>query len=400
MSHHRNHSGGRSISANPLGKSARNRIQNITGTQVQRLLLKLDVLSPHLEFLSSLPMQELTSSRDYTPGEVEAGSVGVKGAKEGAGMGRHVLQESSILGHLRRIGAFDNIDNDELPFQQKEHIAIEFGAGTGRLSERLQRCTKQGMRHILLDRQEFAPNQCRDGAMRNRAAENSGSSVERITADIADFQLGEYCSNNVNGGADGADKLSCTTCFCFSKHLCGPACDLAISALGRVDVPSHNRPPFAFATCCHYLCTWESFSGKDYWLRLGLTEEDFEVSVAASQWYSIKGGKKKNQHEEDVTEGMCMSSACGKISQRELMSMVDDAGKVLRNIGEDELRPGMPSKEFERTFAREEKAKLGGIVKRLLDLSRVARLQEFGYEAELVLYTTRSIENRLLVGRL
>lgn len=80
--------------------------------------------------------------------------------------------------------------------------------------------------------------------------------------------------------------------------------------------------------------------------------------------------------------------------------MIDDAGEVLRNLDEDALRPGMPSKEFEQTFAREEKAKLGGIVKRLLDLSRVARLQELGYKAEVVLYTTRSIENRLLVGRL
>ena len=333
------------------------------------------------------------------PGEVAAESNGGKVAAVNAGMGRHVLQESSILGHLRRIGAFDNIDDDGVSFQQqKQQIAIEFGAGTGRLSERLQRCTKQGMRHILIDRQEFTPNQCRDGAMRNRAADtcNGESSVERITGDIADFRFGEYCFSKVDGYNGNSPKSTICNFFCMSKHLCGPACDLAIEALGGDDVPCNSRPPFAFATCCHYLCTWESFSGKDYWLRLGLTEEDFEVAVAASQWYSMKGGKKKNQ---DVTEGSRNGPGQEEISQNDLISVFDNTGQVLKNL-DDALRPSMPSKDFEQTFAREEKAELGCTVKRLLDLSRVARLQEMGYKAELVLYTTRSIENRLLVGRL
>ena len=402
MASHNHHaeSGSRPRPAKPLGKSARNRIHSITGDQVQRLLLKLDVISSRLPFLSSLPMQELTSSRDCMPGEVAAGSDGGKVAKGNSGMGRHVLQESSVLGHLRRIGAFDNIDDDEVSFQQqKQQIAIEFGAGTGRLSERLQRCTKQGMRHILIDRQEFTPNQCRDGAMRNRAADtcNGESSVERITGDIADFRFGEYCFSQVDGDNGNGPKSTICNCFCMSKHLCGPACDLAIAALGGDDVPSHSRPPFAFATCCHYLCNWESFSGKDYWLRLGLTEDDFEVAVAASQWYSIKGGRKNNQV---VTEGARNEQAREELSQNDLISVIDNTGQVLKNLDEDALRPSMPSKDFEQLFAREEKARLGGIVKRLLDLSRVARLQEMGYKAELVLYTTRSIENRLLVGRL
>ena len=188
------------------------------------------------------------------PGEVASGSGGGEVSTKNAGMGRHVLQESSILGHLRRIGALDNVDDYVLLHQQqKQHIAIEFGAGTGRLSERLQRCTKQRMRHILIDRQEFAPNQCRDGAMRNRAADNSESSVERITGDIADFHLGEYCTAHGSNG-NSSESATCN-CFCISKHLCGPACDLAIATLGGDDVPSHSRPPFAFATCCHYLCT-------------------------------------------------------------------------------------------------------------------------------------------------
>ena len=405
MSHHH---GGGSSSSEPLGKSARNRIHNITGEQVQRLLLKLDAISPHLPFLSSLPMQELTSPRDYMPGEVAPGGNGGEASSKNAGMGRHVHQESSILGHLRRIGTFVDDDDEELlPCRhQCRQTAVEFGAGTGRLSERLQRCVKQGMKHILIDRQEFAPNQCRDGAMRNRAGDIAGSSVERITGDIADFKLGQYCSYiDIGDNGDKNSRSSLCKCFCMSKHLCGPACDLAIASLGGKDVPICDRPPFAFATCCHYLCTWESFAGKEYWLRLGLSEEDFEVAVAASQWYSLRGGKKKRnlQEKEVVTtcNDMYNNSSCSvgeTITQKDLMSMIDGAGEAVRCLNGDALCPSMPSEEFERSFTRDEKAKLGGVVKRLLDLSRIARLQELGYEAELVLYTTRSIENRLLVG--
>mmetsp|Transcript_5188 Transcript_5188/g.14695 ORF Transcript_5188/g.14695 Transcript_5188/m.14695 type:complete len:396 (+) Transcript_5188:71-1258(+) len=393
MSHH---DGG--SSAKGLGKSARNRIHKINGAQVQRLLRKLDVISPFLApQLSSLQMQELTSSKDYTPGEVAVGNSGGftddgNGGKADAGMGRHVLQESSILGHLRRIGAFD--DDDQACQQLSATItAIEFGAGTGRLSERLQRCTGHRMRHILIDRQEFAPNQCRDSAMRNRAGDNG--SVERITGDIADFRLGEHCST-INDGGVNSTKDEVPMCFCVSKHLCGPACDLAIAVLGGKDVPSGRRPPFAFATCCHYLCTWESFSGKDYWIRLGFDEDDFEVAVATSQWYSLNGVKKRiHQNEENMS-----NSTSNQTSQKDLIAIIDDAGEALRGLSEDMLRPSMSSEEFERAFPREEKAKLGGAVKRLLDLLRIAKLQELGYaDAELVLYTTKSIENRLLVGR-
>ena len=180
----------------------------------------------------------------------------------------------------------------------------------------------------------------------------------------------------------------------MSKHLCGPACDLAIAALGGEDVPYGLGPPFAFATCCHYLCTWESFAGREYWIRLGFDEEDFEVAVAASQWYSLKGGKSRNANEQNMS-----NSTSKHFSQKDLSAIIDEAGVAVDS--EDMLRPSISSEEFERTFSREEKAKLGGMVKRLLDLLRIAKLQELGYaDAELVLYTTRSIENRLLVGRM
>ncbi|KAL3803721.1 hypothetical protein HJC23_003775 [Cyclotella cryptica] len=357
---------------NDIGKSARNRIRHISGEQVQRLLYKLDAILPHLP---SPELKEFLSPLDYTPGEVS--NDGTKGG------GKHVLQECSILGHLRRIGALGN-DDAATTNESRRDTAIELGAGTGRLSERLQRVTPQPIHHVMIDRWEFAPSQCRDGRMRSRAGDVG--SVVRVVCDIADLDLDEYCCTAMT-------RESCTKtnrCFCMSKHLCGPACDLAIAALERVD--RQRRPPFAFATCCHYLCTFDVFSGRDYWIQLGLTEEDFEVAVAVSQWHSLKRSNAKRQCDSAVER-----HDSSIVDFRELIKNVPSALEA--NLWSKRTPFDIkPSGEFERTFLTESKAKLGTDVKRILDMTRVAKLQELGYKAELLLYTTKSIENRLLVG--
>jgi hypothetical protein len=60
--------------------------------------------------------------------------------------------------------------------------------------------------------------------------------------------------------------------------------------------------------------------------------------------------------------------------------------------------PLAPSDEFEKSFSNAEKGSLGIKLKQLLDLARAAQLQELGYTVELVRYTTRSIEDRLIVA--
>eukprot|EP00567_Pseudictyota_dubia_P017841 CAMPEP_0197459798 /NCGR_PEP_ID=MMETSP1175-20131217/52417_1 /TAXON_ID=1003142 /ORGANISM="Triceratium dubium, Strain CCMP147" /LENGTH=398 /DNA_ID=CAMNT_0042994767 /DNA_START=1 /DNA_END=1197 /DNA_ORIENTATION=+ len=392
MSHTHHHSG--------IGTSARNRIRRITGSQVQRLLSKLDIIGPHLR-ISSLPLQELTSESDLSPGEV------CKDSKGGGGGGKHVLQESSIINHLRRIGAVSN----EGGRVTGSVTAIELGAGTGRLSERLQRVTNSAFNHVMVDRQDFTPSQCRDGAMKHRAKQKAKSqagndaeipSIRRIVGDIAFFDIDTSCCH------DDADAgVHEGFCFFLSKHLCGPACDLAIGSLERISSAGGRcRPPFAFATCCHYLCTYESFAGKEYWERIGLNEEDFEVAVAASQWYSLKRNGTSSGGGSGITNDRAWQSKdtcshakdeCSERPVPDFLSRIDNAAAALR--AHTMPPPSMPSEEFERTFGREDKARLGGNIKRVLDIARAAKLQELGYGAELVVYTTQSIENRLLVGR-
>jgi tRNA:m4X modification enzyme len=372
-----------------IGSSARTRIHNITGEQIQALLAKLDVL---WETTLPLPLrqEELLSPEFYTPGE--------------AAGGKHVLQEASILGHLKRIGALTD-DTTR---------AIELGAGTARLSDRLSRVAL--MDHVLIDRQEFSPASCRDrhllarlalaAKQQQKSTTTTTHTVERVTADIASLDL---------------DKYLTPKCLCLSKHLCGPACDLAIGSMARVS-PSLRRPPCAVATCCHYLCTWETFSGKTFWETMGLTQEDFVVAVAASQWASVNKKqqtkntpldndndkedaeepskkKLKNGVETDTTKPLDTTTGTTACWLADLYEIAKTAKCALDSSdSKATTRAMIPSEEFERTFSRAEKSALGWKVKQLLDLCRAARLQELGYNVDLVVYTTRSLEDRLLVA--
>ena len=346
-----------------LGSSARARIYDITGLQVQHLLAKLDVLLEYLPF--PLPLEEILSPGDFTQGEASGG--------------KHTFQEASILGHLRRIGV---IGNDLTTTARKR--AIELGAGTGRLSDRLSRVTQASLDHILIDRQEFSEAQTRDRILRARAKSrnhNPCPMIERIVLDIASLDLDDYLLDD--------DR----SCFCMSKHLCGPACDLAIASLGRLKC--NRLPVCAVATCCHYLCTWESFSGKDFWISLGLSEDDFLVAVSASQWASLKSAKKMNQ---DVPVNTSCLLYHSQTHLGQLSEAAETAASALHASDNGIARVITPSEEFEKSFSREEKVALGITLKQILDLARAARLQEMGYDVRLVRYTTRSLEDRLLVA--
>lgn len=401
---------------NGLGQTTRTRIHNITGLEVQKLLAKLDVLLRHLP---ELPFEEPICDSDYDAGEKT---------------GKHVLQEVSILGHLRKIGALTSSDvASSLCQKRRRKRAIELGAGTGRLSDRLQRVTNAEWDHVLIDRRDFEENHCRDRILRARAKKAKKEVViQRAVADIASLNLDEYCTfNEVTQTYDDA--------VCLSKHLCGPACDLTISALGRMaaqpllppssvtadassdattaDTRRRRRPPpGAIATCCHYLCTWESFAGRNFWSALGLDEEEFLVATTASQWASMSK-KKRGREDDQGTMATIGTTEEANVAENNSNVATHDRGnddiEALPNLLEQAKKANeawkayhetnnntesfVPSEKFERTFAREDKATFGQRLKRLLDLGRAAGLQEMGYDVRLVRYTTRSIEDRLLV---
>lgn len=457
-------------SADTGSKNRKAKISEITGAQVQSLLAKLDLIWDALGGdgadppLLPLRFHEVLSRCDYDlSGEANSnnGKNG-SGENDGSGAGKHVLQEASILGHLRRIGALPAPDGDEGGDGNNEETsttkswrkrrrrrrrrccAVELGAGTARLSDRLSRSTGGTMDHVLIDRKEFAPSQTRDRHMAARARElaeddddeddevwedRRAPRILRVTSDIAALNLADFVASD-DGDDDVDDQgrqvqrtssSSAPTTRFMSKHLCGPACDAVIAGLGSgCSVIPHQHqqqqrrsatrppPPIALATCCHYLCTFESFSGKRFWTALGLTREDFKVAAAASQWASL-GKKKRNKRKRGavVNGGSNTTSDPDPAGPQQqlppnLMEVAERARRSAARAEESGTAPKravVPSDEFERTFSREEKAELGRKLKQLLDLSRAARFQELGYgSVDLVRYTSQSLEDRLLLA--
>ena len=276
------------------------------------------------------------------------------------------MQEASIIGHLRRVADLEG---------GATTTAVELGAGGARLSDRLNRVTEGRLAHVLVDRQE-PDSKSRDATMLKR-----GAWLTRVVADVADFDF---------DGAGESDQCQ----LCMSKHLCGPATDLAIAAIGRA-ATAGARPPSCLATCCHYLCRWCCFEGREWWTAAGLSEQDFETSVSISQWNSMRklapreGGKPKEEAGREQGEEWLP----------DLRGVAAHAAAQLAAAGAPPLAEfAAAGGEFERTFARSEKAALGRRVKELLDLARAERLQRLGYRVRLLRYTTRSLEDRLLVA--
>ena len=150
-----------------LGKAARNKIKNISGHQVQQLLQKLKIIQP---FLPPIQYQELISTQDFQKGEADL-------TKENSG-GKHVLQEVSIIGHLRRINALRDATR-----------AIELGAGTARLSDRLQKVTCGKLDHTAATPNpnrfwKYSPCRSFPPADQRGAGHRSGHRVTSVTAPV------------------------------------------------------------------------------------------------------------------------------------------------------------------------------------------------------------------------
>jgi hypothetical protein len=81
------------------------------------------------------------------------------------------------------------------------------------------------------------------------------------------------------------------------------------------------------------------------------------------------------------------------------MDLAANAKHALEEAGSVSEEGFLPSAEFEATFTKDEKALLGMRLKQLLDLARAACCQkQAGYKnVELIRYTTKSIDDRLLV---
>jgi len=69
-----------------------------------------------------------------------------------------------------------------------------------------------------------------------------------------------------------------------AKHLCGAGTDLALKSLEPI---SHRVAGCVFATCCHGVCNWKDYVGRDY-LRGALANDDDDEIFGEKEFNLMK----------------------------------------------------------------------------------------------------------------
>lgn len=190
-----------------------------------------------------------------------------------AGGPRHLHQLQSILGHVRKNGLIPTADDDD-----SEHSVIEMGAGRGMLglvtagamgAAQTQNTTASSskVKLYLVERSGTrgkAETKIRtatgDASQDNDSLRLDRVEVSRIKCDLAHVHMSTALPFLTK-------KSGKRRSIVVAKHLCGAGTDLALKSLRDI-ARSGAVDGCVMATCCHGLCTWNDYVGRDSFLEL------------------------------------------------------------------------------------------------------------------------------------
>ena len=309
---------------------------------------------------------------------------------------KHLLQQSSILGHMQNRGLLGRTANSTAG---SGRTFVEFGAGKGMMSLGVD-AEEPGADLLLVERDSSSARTNADRVLKARRA----GRFERLRIDIRDLDLARYAPKpepEPERQGKGSVVFS-EPVVGFSKHLCGVATDLTLRCLvnyhlGAGDdgvrssaercAPCAEQPgtdsPYgvlgvAIALCCHGLCIWDDYVGQEFWTdELRFSAEDFDRVKRFGSWAT--GARKK------AAEEAAAAAATGE----ELSAASEQ--------GEDEQEEG-------RLLEGWEMVEFGRQCKRLIDAGRLAyvrtHLPHLAGAAALLTYCDDEIspENCLLIA--
>ena len=156
------------------------------------------------------------------------------------------LQREAILQLMTRAKLADAADAER-------RCIVEFGAGEGALSQTLWQAGV-AKNFVLVDRSKRR--------MRRAGTELMGFAPQQLCMDVGDLEPAAL-RRAVPG-----------ECVVLSNHMCGSALDLSVQC---ATADSTALPVGIVAvTCCHHICTWETYLGRDLFRDAGLGKSDFE----------------------------------------------------------------------------------------------------------------------------
>lgn len=242
----------------------------LTPERIQHLLaLTFD------DLLSGIPTEDLADA------EFNAGLQStVSAQKIRTGGPKHLRQIGSLVGHLRQQQLLPSMSG-KTGDERREHIdtVLEMGAGrgmTGLVAAGVLSASKDEAKLIMVERagtrgkadtiirraiEAKKKRGDNDGSENNKYLDLTNVQMTRIKCDLAHVHL-PTALESVNKDGPHPSQQNIVV---VAKHLCGAGTDLALKSLQPI---SHRVAGCVFATCCHGVCNWTHYVGRDYLLEL------------------------------------------------------------------------------------------------------------------------------------
>ncbi len=202
---------------------------------------------------------------DLSQPELDSGMIeGIHANRIKSGGARHIPQLASLVGHLRKLDVLPSLG---APLSvAKRVILLEMGAGRGVFgltAAGVSAANNSSTRLIMVER--TGSRSKADKIFRTLPSATPEGTKPYLKLDTVEWSRIECDLAHVNLPVALRDE-SCakddeTKIVVIAKHLCGAGTDLALKSMEPIRERVHAC---LLATCCHGLCNWNDYVGRDY----------------------------------------------------------------------------------------------------------------------------------------
>lgn len=230
-----------------------------------------------LEQLSWDDLHSMIPTKDLSQPEIDAGmEQGFQQCRIKSGGARHIPQLASLVGNLRDIGVLPPLTSKFQTNQDYDSsknaplVLIEMGAGRGifglaasgvaasnKISTQLVMVERTGSR----SKADKVFRSLHRATSSNKQEEQSYLKLDnvdwsRIECDLTHVSLSHVLQPSDNHSRDVTPRV-----VVIAKHLCGAGTDLALKSMEPI---KERVGACLLATCCHGVCDWKEYVGRDY----------------------------------------------------------------------------------------------------------------------------------------
>jgi len=216
--------------------------------------------------------------KDLSKAEIDAGiREGFLSHHIKSGGNQHTIQIASLIGHIREMGFFERrnqkknsaAENSKLETDSSDYLSskkedplviLEMGAGRGMFG-----LTAAGVASASgLNTHFFMVDRAGSRSKAEKAFRTIKKNTDRSYLKLDDVNWCRLCCDvshvNLPVVLKDDGKYKDAKIVVIAKHLCGMGTDLALKSLIPI---RHKIDACIIATCCHGVCSWEHYVGRD-----------------------------------------------------------------------------------------------------------------------------------------